>query len=229
VLSVSDIAYRAGVLAAARPGAAAAAAPPRVRAWTPLPGTAQESDAIRAAFGPARVEVIRASAAREPVVRDALAGRRYVHRATHGFADPSGDGLLAGLVLAPPQAGDAESDDDGVLELFEIHRLALDCELAVLSACETAKGPRVAGEGAFALSRAWLAAGARGVVASLWAVDDRPTAAVIGGLFEAIAAAEARGRTPDHARALRDAKRRVRGDLRWADPFYWAPFVLSGR
>jgi CHAT domain-containing protein len=52
---------------------------------------------------------------------------------------------------------------------------------------------------------------------------------VIGGLFDAIAASEARARTPEVARALRDAKRRVRQDPRWTDPFYWAPFVLSGR
>jgi CHAT domain-containing protein/tetratricopeptide (TPR) repeat protein len=230
VLSVSDIDYRASELAgAAPPASAGAGAPARGRAWPALPGTARETEAIRAAFEVGRVEVITGAAAREPAVRAALAGRRYLHLATHGFADPSGGGLLAGLVLAPPPARAAGSDDDGVLELFEIHRLPLDCELAVLSACETAKGPRIAGEGAFALSRACLAAGARRVVASLWAVDDRPTAAVMGALFEAIAAADARGRAPHLARALRDAKRRVRGDPRWADPFHWAPFVLSGR
>ncbi len=223
VLSVSDVAY------APPPAPDAATAAPRLRAWSPLPGTALETAAIRAAFGAGRVDVLSGAAAREPAVRAALPGHRYLHLATHGFADRSGDRLAAGLVLAPPPAPGADSDDDGLLELFEIHRLALDCRLAVLSACETAKGPRLAGEGAFALSRGFLAAGARQVVASLWAVDDRPTAAVMGGLFAGIAAAEARAKPPDLARALRDAKRRVRQDPRWADPFYWAPFVLSGR
>jgi CHAT domain-containing protein len=229
VLSVSDVAYAPGA-APERPAAGTDGGPVlRGRAWTPLPGTARETDAIRAAFGSGRVEVMSGAAAREPAVREALRGRRYLHIATHGFADLSGDRLQAGLVLSPPPAPAVDSDDDGVLELFEIHRLSLDCDLAVLSACETAKGTRLAGEGEFALSRGFLAAGARRVVASLWAVDDLPTATVVGSLFQAIAASEAHGKSPDVVTALRDAKRRVRRDPRWADPFYWAPFVLSGR
>lgn len=223
ILSVSDVAYAAApdpVDAVARTG----------RAWARLPGTALETEALRAAFGVDRVEVLTGPAAREAAVRAALPERRYLHLATHGFADDdAGGSVRAGLVLAPPAGPDAGSDDDGVLESFEIHRLRLDCRLAVLSACETAKGPRVAGEGAFALSRAFLAAGSRGVVASLWAVADRPTARAMGALFESLAAADARGSAADPARALRDAKRAVRRDPRWADPFYWAPFVFSGR
>ena len=169
------------------------------------------------------------AAAREPAVRAALAGRRYVHLATHGFTDVSPERLLAGLVLSPPPAPAAGGEDDGVLELFEIHRLALDCDLAMLSACETAKGPRVAGEGSFALSRAFLAAGSRRVVASLWKVDDRAAPLVVGRLFAAVAAADRGSRPCDYAGALRQAKLAVRRDPRWSDPFYWAPFVLSGR
>jgi CHAT domain-containing protein len=229
VLSVSDVAYAPGA-APERPAAGTDGGPVlRGRAWTPLPGTARETDAIRAAFGPGRVEVMTGAAAREPAVRAALSGRHYLHIATHGFAELSSDRLNAGLVLSPPPTPAVDSDDDGFLELFEIHRLPLDCDLAVLSACETAKGTRLAGEGEFALSRGFLAAGARRVVASLWAVDDLPTATVVGSLFQAIAASEAHGKSSDVVTALRDAKRRVRRDPRWADPFYWAPFVLSGR
>lgn len=215
VLSVSDVAYAAEAV--------------RGRPWPPLPGTGFETRALEAAFGPSRVEVLAGTAAREPAVRAALSGRRFVHLATHGFADVSPGRLLAGLVLAPPATPGAGSDDDGVLDLFEIHRLPLGCELAMLSACETAKGPRVAGEGSFALSRAFLAAGARRVVASLWMVDDRAAPLVVGRMFADVAAADRAGRTCDYARALRDAKLAVRRDARWADPFFWAPFVLSGR
>lgn len=223
VVSVSDVTY-AAVNASAAPGSTL-----RARTWQPLPGTVYETDAIRSAFGAANVEAITGTNAREPAVRAAMGGARYLHIATHGFADVSGDRVQAGLVLAPPSSPVVDSEDDGVLDLFEIHRLSLGNDLAVLSACETAKGPRVAGEGAFALARGFLAAGSRRVVASLWAVDDQPTARIMGVLFASIAADEAKGRTPDVARALRDAKRVVRDDPRWADPFYWAPFVLSGR
>lgn len=214
VLSVSDVAYDAPLV--------------RGRSWTPLPGTGLESRALVAAFGSANVEVLSGAAAREGAVRAALPGRRYVHLATHGFTDVSADRLLAGLVLAPPPAGATGSDDDGMLELFEIHRLALDCDLAMLSACETAKGPRVAGEGSFALSRAFLAAGSRRVVASLWKVDDQAAPVVVERLFDAIAEADHRSRPCDFAGALRAAKLAVRNDPRWSDPFYWAPFVLTG-
>lgn len=217
VLSVSDVAY-----------ATAAAGSSHVRPWAPLPGTAAETRAIVAAFGPGRVDVLAGEAAREPAVREAIARHRFVHLATHGFVDEAGSRLVAGLVLAPPPAPDPDAGDDGALELFEIHRLALDADLAVLSACETARGRLVAGEGTFALSRAFLAAGAREVVASLWPVDDRSTAQLVGTLFRSLAAAGPRRRALDVARALRDAKRAVRRDPRWADPFYWAPFVLSG-
>jgi tetratricopeptide (TPR) repeat protein len=226
VLSVSGVSY-ASVAASEAPGSEPR--PGRARAWRPLPGTTHETEAIVAAFGAPRVEVLSGIGAREPAVRAAMSAPRYLHIATHGFADLSGDRLQAGLVLAPPNARAADSEDDGVLDLFEIHRLSLGNDLAVLSACETAKGPRVAGEGAFALARGFLAAGSRRVVASLWAVDDQPTARMMGTLFAAIASAERKGRTPDIALALRNAKRRVREDPRWADPFYWAPFVLSGR
>jgi CHAT domain-containing protein len=188
------------------------------------PRTANETGAIRRAFGDANVEVLSGSDARESAVRAAMMGPRYLHLATHGFAEVSGGRLDAGLVLAPSPGSAHDSEDDGVLELFEIHRLALGSDLAVLSACESGKGMRVAGEGAFALSRGFLAAGTRRVVASLWAVDDEPTSRVVGTLFETIAASEHAGHAPSPALALRDAKRNVRENPQWADPFYWAAF-----
>ena len=84
------------------------------------------------------------------------------------------------------------------------------------------------GEGVFALSRGFLAAGARRVVASQWAVEDRSTAELMGRFFRGIADAERAGRHPDYAQALRDAKRGVRQQAKWAHPYYWAPFVLVG-
>jgi len=93
-------------------------------------------------------------------------------------------------------------------------------------------GESYAGEGMFALSRGFLAAGAQRVVATQWQVDDRSTAVLIGHFFEVIAEAERVGEVVDYARALRDAKQRVRTDVdnpQWADPYYWAAFTITGQ
>jgi len=196
-----------------------------------LPGTAAETEAIRAAFGGARASGALVSLqtldATEGAVRPALLGKRYVHLATHGLVDETRGALFAALALTPPTAPSA--DDDGFLQLHEIYQLRLpELELAVLSACETNRGTTVAGEGVFALSRGFLAAGARRVIASEWVVEDRSTAELMGRYFREIVAAEAGGRIVDHAVALRDAKRAIRQKPGWEHPFFWAPFVLVG-
>jgi CHAT domain-containing protein len=98
----------------------------------------------------------------------------------------------------------------------------------VLSACETNVGAAVEAEGVFALSRGFLAAGARRVIASQWAVEDRSTAELMGSFFRRVAEAERAGTPVDYTRALRDAKRLIRSRPEWAHPYYWAPFVLTG-
>ena len=189
---------------------------------TNFEGTIREAEAVEAALrGSAEVVALQGASAREPAVRQALSGKRYIHLATHGLS--GGEALLAGLALTPPTGGEPSGDDDGFLQLHEIYGLTLDADLAVLSACGTNTGTIVAGEGVFALSRGFLVAGARRVVASQWPVDDASTAALMGDLFRRVA-----GTDPDYARALRDAKLRLRGSPAWADPFFWAPFVLTG-
>ena len=196
--------------------------------WAPLPGTARETEAIRRAFAPESITVIAGAAATEARVRAALPGRRFLHFATHGFVTEEQSDVLAGLVLTAPDSTAVRSDDDGYLQLYEVYELKLDCDLAVLSACGTQRGRRVAGEGVFALSRGFLTAGARRVVASLWEVNDASTADLMARFFAGLAGPARAGRDPGYPLRLRDAKRQLRADRRWADPFYWAPFTLSG-
>jgi CHAT domain-containing protein len=193
----------------------------------PLPGTARETVAIRSAFAADAVDVAQDAEAREPRVRAALPRARYLHLATHGFVDQAGGELLASLALTPPPAPSGHGDD-GRLQLYELYETRLDAELAVLSACQSRVGRVVAGEGVFALSRGFLAAGARRVVASLWMADDDATSELVSRLFRGVAEAEGAGATPDFARALRDAKRAVRERPEWQHPFFWAPFVIEG-
>ena len=196
-----------------------------------LPGTAREAEAVGAAFRARGLDGLVTSLvgpeAREPRVRDAVQQGRHLHLATHGLVDENRSELFASLALAAP-AGPARPEDDGLLQLHEIYDLRLDADLAVLSACASRVGEVLAGEGPLALSRAFLAAGSRRVVASLWSVEDAATAHLFAEFFREVARGEATKTPVDYTGALARAKQKVRGRPEWADPFFWAAFVLEG-
>jgi CHAT domain-containing protein/tetratricopeptide (TPR) repeat protein len=166
--------------------------------------------------------------ATEAAVRRQSPGRKLLHLACHGLVD-QGYGNLFGALALTPGRDPADPADDGFLTLAETYPLNLrGCELAILSACDTNDGPQQRGEGAWALSRGFLVAGARRVVASNWLVDDRAAASLVSYYCGGLAGAEKTGQPPDYAAALRDAKRWVRQQEQWTSPFYWGPFVLIG-
>jgi CHAT domain-containing protein len=118
---------------------------------------------------------------------------------------------------------------DGRLTMAEVLReWELNADLVTLSACETALGQRIRGEGFLGLAHAFFRAGARSVVVSLWQVDDRVTSALMRQFYAELAKG-----TPK-SDALRAAKLWLRDELSASDskntaaPFYWAPFVLIG-
>ena len=102
------------------------------------------------------------------------------------------------------------------------------CQLAILSACDTNVGPEQRGEGVWALSRGFLVAGARRVVASNWLLHDEAGASIVSYFCSIIARAEKEGKQPDYAQALQDAKRWARQQEKWQNPYHWATFVLIG-
>jgi CHAT domain-containing protein len=112
--------------------------------------------------------------------------------------------------------------EDGFLTMSEVLKLPLRADMVVLSACQTALGREVTGEGVVGLSRAFLYAGSRAAVVSLWPVDDASTAVFMGKFYEHV-----KGGLPP-ARALARAKQDLRADARHAHPFHWAPFVFFG-
>jgi CHAT domain-containing protein/tetratricopeptide (TPR) repeat protein len=195
----------------------------------PLPSTAQESRRIRAQFDPAQVKVLEGLAATEGAVTAAVAGKRFLHLAAHGFADDRFGNLFGAVALTPPAAGRAPADEDGFLSLYEIYRLPLgDCDLAVLSACVTNVGPQQPLEAGVTLASGFLAAGARRVVASHWSVDDEATAVLMEAFFKEVTDAARRGERISFARNLHKARLAVRDRAEWSAPFFWAPFVLLG-
>lgn len=149
-----------------------------------------------------------------------LAQYRYLHFATHGLLDnerPELSGIALSLLDRDGQ------EQDGFLRLIEIYNLKLAADLVTLSACETGLGKQVKGEGIVGLTRGFLHAGASRVLVSLWKVDDRASARLMGRVYEGIFREK---RSP--AAALRKAQLSFRQDPALNDPFFWAAFVLHG-
>jgi CHAT domain-containing protein/tetratricopeptide (TPR) repeat protein len=150
----------------------------------------------------------------------ALGEYRIVHFATHSLLN-SRHPELSGLVLSllDPHG----NPQNGFLQAHEIYNLKLNADLVVLSACQTALGSEIRGEGVVGLARAFLNAGARSVVASLWRVPDAATAELMkrfytGMLVEKLAPSE----------AFRQAQEWVKRTPRWSAPYYWAGFTFQG-
>jgi CHAT domain-containing protein len=93
----------------------------------------------------------------------------------------------------------------------------------VLSACQTALGADVRGEGLIGLTRAFMYAGAPRVVSSLWSVSDRATAALMKAFYRRLLIDRM-----SVAAALRGAQLELRRNPRWSHPYYWAAFVVQG-
>jgi CHAT domain-containing protein len=107
--------------------------------------------------------------------------------------------------------------------LQEIYNLNLPVELVVLSACDTALGKEIDGEGLIGLTRGFMNAGAASVVASLWKVDEDATAELMKYFYTGVLK---EGLAP--ATALRNAQIKMWQTKRRHPPYYWAAFVLHG-
>ncbi|MCB9940044.1 MAG: tetratricopeptide repeat protein [Planctomycetaceae bacterium] len=195
-----------------------------------LPFTALESTWVNDVFDEQGISVQRlvGEDATEANVRNNSLGRRYLHLACHGLTDQSHGNLFGSLALTPG-AGTGDPANDGFLTLAEIYELNLHgCELTILSACNTNYGPQQRGEGVWALSRGFLVAGSRRVVASNWVVDDQAGASLISYFASGLANAEKKQVDVDYASSLHAAKKWVRQQDKWSSPYYWATFVLVG-
>lgn len=182
--------------------------------WPRLPGARTEAMEIARSFGTTPLLDTEAS---EAEVKRRLPNATLVHLSTHAKAYPLRPSSSV-ILLAQPQG----SDQDGLLHAYEIERMRLSARLVVLSACETGAGVSIGSEGALALDRAFLAAGAKTVVSSLWVVPDKATAALMAVFYRELG----RGRTADIALAA--AQRYVRSQAAWRDPVNWAAFRVIG-
>lgn len=165
-------------------------------------------------------EALDFDASRQNITSHDLADYQIVHIATHGLVDsksPELSGLVFSLV---DRQGNSK---DGFLGLQDIYNLNLRAELVVLSACETALGKEIQGEGFIGLTRGFMYAGASRVIASLWKADDVGTMAFMTHFYKGM---EQDGLRP--AAALRKAQLQMSREKRWADPYFWAGFQIQG-
>ena len=191
------------------------------RGFPRLPFSREEVRSIAALVPEAEMlEAIDFRASRALVMDGTLERYRILHFATHGLlntAHPELSGLVLSLV------DENGRPQDGFLRLQDIYNLRLSADLVVLSACRSALGRRVAGEGLIGLTRGFMHAGAPRVVASLWQVDDSATAELMRRFYVGILEARLRP-----AAALREAQRSMAAEPRWSSPYYWAGFTLEG-
>jgi CHAT domain-containing protein len=186
-----------------------------------LPFTRQEADQILAVTpSDSNLKAVGYRANRSMVTSGELGQYRYVHFATHGYVDTARAGLSAIVLSMIDEQGNAQ---DGFVRTHDIYNLKLPAELVVLSACETGLGKDVKGEGIEGLTRAFMYAGARRVIVSLWNVNDKATASLMQRLYAGMLRS---GKTP--AAALRAAQIEMLRTRQWQSPYFWAPFVMQG-
>lgn len=184
-----------------------------------LPASRKEANAILKIVGRERVRLTMGfDADRDAFSR--LAGTEYsvLHFATHALLHPEAE--LSGLMLS--RFDESGRRRNGFLRTFEISHLDLPVDLVVLSACETARGEDLKGEGTLGLTWAFLSSGAARVIASLWKVSDERTAELMTAFYEAW---WKEGRTP--SAALRQAQLQI-ARQEGAEPWDWAGFVFQG-
>ncbi|MGH9544355.1 MAG: CHAT domain-containing protein [Terriglobales bacterium] len=182
----------------------------------------READAIIADAPPGNsLKAVDFRASRSLATSPDLAQYKVVHFATHGVLN-SRTPALSGIVLS---LVDQEGKPvDGFLRLWDIYNLRLPVELVVLSACQTALGKEIRGEGLVGLTRGFMYAGAARVVASLWLVDDAATAELMAQFYNGVLKKDL-----PPATALRAAQIHMWKQKRWQDdPYFWGAFQLQG-
>jgi tetratricopeptide (TPR) repeat protein len=187
--------------------------------WNRLPESGRELESI-ADLLPGRTRIYTAGEDQKRFLFSSeTAAAPLIHLATHAVADPND--ANRSRILFTPEAGRKGSE---YLFRGEVQGLALQgTDLVTLSACDTETGRLLRGEGVLSFSRAFLAAGARATVTTLWRVEDRATADFMLIFYRHLAAGEGKA---DALRAAKLSFLRQGGER--AQPLYWAAFVLNG-
>ena len=187
-----------------------------------------ESQQILSLVSPAqRLEALGFDANRALVTDgNALGQYRILHFATHGLLNNEHP-ELSGIMLS--MIDERGRPQNGFLQMHQIYNLRLPAELVVLSACQTGVSKRIKGDGLAGLSRGFMYAGARRVVATLWEVHDASTSELMKYFYENLRIWENSELTKVRpAAALRAAQLQMWQQKLWRSPYYWAGFIIQG-
>jgi CHAT domain-containing protein/tetratricopeptide (TPR) repeat protein len=187
----------------------------------PLPEAETEVRALGRLYGARRSKVYIGAEAREDRLKTEAGQTRIIHFATHGVLNNAAP-LYSYLALAR-----GDKNEDGLLEAWELMRLDLKADLAVLSACETARGRTSAGEGVIGLTWAMFVAGVPATVVSQWEVESASTRDLMLNFHRQLQAPRSAGKLTK-AESLRRAALKLMKNPQTNHPFYWAGFVLVG-
>ncbi len=146
---------------------------------------------------------------------------RMIHFVAHGLLDsqhPEFSGIVLSLV------DEKGKSQDGFLRLHQIYNLKLPADLVVLSACETALGKEIKGEGLIGLTRGFMYAGSTRIVATLWLIADDGSQELMKQFYQSMLG-EKKLRP---AAALREAQINMWKSKRFNSPYFWAAFTLQG-
>jgi CHAT domain-containing protein/ATP/maltotriose-dependent transcriptional regulator MalT len=185
-----------------------------------LPGTANEVHGIAGLFAstPSETEIRTGmEATKQELRRTDLARYKFIHFATHGILPVESGIKEPALVLSY----DGKGKDDMLLTLSEILEFKLRADMVTLSACNTGSGKVTRAEGVASLGIAFLAAGASSVTVSLWQVADNSTAELMEEFYRNLVSGKSKAAALAAARVLLVSKG-------YDNPFFWAPFVLTG-
>jgi CHAT domain-containing protein/Tfp pilus assembly protein PilF len=191
----------------------------------PLPEAEREVKTIAQLYGGVQSKTYIRTEAREDRLKEEAGGFKVLHLATHGILNDASP-MYSHIVLAQ---GPPSSNEDGLLEAWEIMKLDLNADLVVLSACETGRGRVGAGEGMIGLAWALFVAGTPTSVVSQWKVASKSTTELMINFHQALKTGlQNPALKMRKAKALREAALKLLRTNEYRHPFYWAGFVVVG-
>ena len=180
--------------------------------FTPLAGARKEAEMIARLLG---VRPLLGQHATKQVVLERIKSVSLIHIAAHGNAE------RGEIALSPPgSTAGIPQEDDYLLKMFDISQVQVRAKLVVLSCCHSGRG-QIRSEGVVGIARAFLGSGARSVLVSLWALEDRVTEQLMSRFYENLV----RGKSASES--LHDAIKWMR-DNGFTKVSEWAPFMLIG-
>ena len=192
--------------------------------FTRLPYSKVEVEKSSKFYAP-KVKLYMGKDATEQRFKDESGSARIIQAAVHGVLDEQ-KSMYSSIVFSLAE----NREEDGFLQTYEIFNLNINADLVILSGCETGRGQLKGGEGIIGMSRAWLYAGAKALLISLWSVEDKSSSKLIIEFHKNLKEGLTKAEALRHAKLELMKKSGIGKDINisYSHPYYWAPFILVG-